>query len=103
MLTLSLSVASVNPLTKSSPTSFQSVITAMADADASAREKKEKEAKEKGIDEEPNQTLEQQETMKISGTNARHMVMQKLMRQSQVNMITVTLFNFISSFTVSIA
>jgi len=75
----------------------------MADADASAREKKEKEAKEKGIDEEPNQTLEQQETMKISGTNARHMVMQKLMRQSQVNMITVTLFNFISSFTVSIA
>ena len=30
------------------------------------------------------QTLEQQESMKISGTNARHMVMQKLMRKSEV-------------------
>ena len=40
--------------------------------------------KKAAMEEEPNQTLEQQETMKISGSNARHMVMQKLMRQSQV-------------------
>lgn len=56
------------------------------EADAKEREKKEreKEEAEKTADEETNQTLEQQETMKISGSNARHMVMQKLMRQSQV-------------------
>ncbi len=42
------------------------------------------EAQQKLIDEEPSQTLAQQENMKISGTNARHMVMQKLMRKSEV-------------------
>lgn len=48
------------------------------------KEEKEKEDKKKKADEDQSQTLEQQESMKISGTNARHMVMQKLMRKSEV-------------------
>ncbi|XP_064603258.1 poly(U)-binding-splicing factor PUF60-like isoform X2 [Liolophura sinensis] len=40
------------------------------------------EAQQKLVDEDPAQSLDQQENMKISGTNARHMVMQKLMRKS---------------------
>lgn len=43
------------------------------------------EAQQKLVDEDPTQTLDQQENMKISGTNARHMVMQKLMRKSEVS------------------
>lgn len=42
------------------------------------------EAQQKLVDEDPAQSLDQQENMKISGTNARHMVMQKLMRKSDV-------------------
>ena len=39
------------------------------------------------VEEKPNeddqlQSIEQQETMKIKGTNQRHMIMQKLMRKS---------------------
>ena len=41
------------------------------------------EAQKKLVDEEQAQTLAAQENMKISGSNARHMVMQKLMRDSQ--------------------
>ena len=51
------------------------------------KEDKEKEDKKKKADEDQSQTLEQQESMKISGTNARHMVMQKLMRKSEVILI----------------
>ena len=42
------------------------------------------EAQKKLVAEDPAQTLDQQENMKISGSNARHMVMQKLMRKSVV-------------------
>ena len=42
------------------------------------------EAQKKLVEEDPAQTLDQQENMKISGSNARHMVMQKLMRRSEV-------------------
>lgn len=42
------------------------------------------EAQKKLVEEEPTQTLDAQENMKISGSNARHMVMQKLMRPSEV-------------------
>lgn len=42
------------------------------------------EAQKKLVAEDPAQTLDQQENMKISGSNARHMVMQKLMRKSEV-------------------
>ena len=53
-------------------------------AEKDKKEKKEKEDREKKLEEDLPQTLEQQETMKISGSNARHMVMQKLMRQQGV-------------------
>jgi len=41
----------------------------------------ENETQKKPVEDQP-QTLDQQENMKISGSNARHMVMQKLMRKS---------------------
>lgn len=46
--------------------------------------KKEEEEKMKKAEEDSSQTLDQQENMAISGTNARHMVMQKLMRKTEV-------------------
>ena len=42
-------------------------------------------AQKKLIDEDQAQTLAAQENMKISGSNARHMVMQKLMRENEQN------------------
>ena len=54
-------------------------------AEKDKKDKKEKEDREKKLEEDLPQTLEQQETMKISGSNARHMVMQKLMRQQAVS------------------
>ena len=46
--------------------------------------KEEEKKKSKPSEEDAAQTLDQQENMAISGTNARHMVMQKLMRNSEV-------------------
>ena len=43
------------------------------------------EAQQKLVEEDAPQTLEQQESMKISGSNARHMVMQRLMRKTEVS------------------
>ena len=86
-------VSAMMPPTKSSSassSSLQAAISSVVDKDITAekkreeREKEKKELEKKNAEEEGNQTLEQQETMKISGSNARHMVMQKLMRQSQV-------------------
>ena len=42
------------------------------------------EEEERKVEEELPQSLDQQENMKISGSNARHMVMQKLMRKAEV-------------------
>ena len=42
------------------------------------------EAQKRLVEEDPGQTLAQQENMQISGSQARHMVMQKLMRKSEV-------------------
>lgn len=49
----------------------------------------EKEVDEKTGQEELPQTLEQQESMKISGSSARHMVMQKLMRKSECRVMVL--------------
>ncbi|XP_056004472.1 poly(U)-binding-splicing factor PUF60-like isoform X2 [Ostrea edulis] len=51
--------------------------------------KKEEEEKKKKAEEESTQTLDQQENMKISGTNARHMVMQKLMRKTECKVMVL--------------
>ncbi|XP_052227419.1 poly(U)-binding-splicing factor PUF60-like isoform X2 [Dreissena polymorpha] len=78
------------PLAGNPAMSMHAAITALVESEKrqhqlekTAQEKKEEEKKAAQADDEGNQTLEQQETMKISGSNARHMVMQKLMRQSQ--------------------
>ncbi|ELU09834.1 hypothetical protein CAPTEDRAFT_172934 [Capitella teleta] len=47
------------------------------------------ERQRKLVEEDQTQTLDQQENMKISGTNARHMVMQKLMRKASENRVMV--------------
>ena len=47
------------------------------------------EAQQKPTEEDAAQTLDQQENMKISGSNARHMVMQKLMRKSEVSIFSI--------------
>ena len=57
----------------------------------------EKEVDEKTGQEELPQTLEQQESMKISGSSARHMVMQKLMRKSEVCKIVMSFCVFFLS------
>lgn len=84
-------VSAMMPPTKPNQGShLQAAISAVVDESVSLekkraleKEREKKEAEKKNADDEVNQTLEQQETMKISGSNARHMVMQKLMRQSQ--------------------
>lgn len=47
------------------------------------------ETQKKLVEEDQAQTLDQQENMKISGSNARHMVMQKLMRKQSENRVMV--------------
>lgn len=78
------------PVSSASRDNLKAAISAAVNANVAAekksekeKSKKEKEEREKKLEEELPQTLEQQETMKISGSNARHMVMQKLMRQQQ--------------------
>jgi len=47
------------------------------------------EAQKKLVDEEAVQSIEAQENMKITGSNARHMVMQKLMRNKRHNVMVL--------------
>ncbi|XP_021355513.1 poly(U)-binding-splicing factor PUF60-like isoform X1 [Mizuhopecten yessoensis] len=54
-----------------------------------AQPPKEEEKKKKPTEEDVAQTLDQQENMKISGSNARHMVMQKLMRKSDFRVMAL--------------
>ena len=81
------------PVSSASRENLKAAISAAVSASVAAdkksekeKSKKEKEEREKKLEEELPQTLEQQETMKISGSNARHMVMQKLMRQQEVGL-----------------
>lgn len=78
-------VADVKPLasmpaTVATPTS-QAAESALSDAQKQKLEELEKKLAE---EQEP-QTLQQQENMMIKGTNARHILMQKLMRRSEVS------------------
>ena len=95
---LNISVSSMMPPVSShSRDSLKSAISAAVNANMAAdrkaekdkKDKKEKEERDMKLEEELPQTLEQQETMKISGSNARHMVMQKLMRQQGVSFIKI--------------
>ncbi|XP_052771984.1 poly(U)-binding-splicing factor PUF60-like isoform X1 [Mya arenaria] len=80
-----LSVVATPQVVASDPNAhMQAAISALVQEEKRQLQVKEKEELQKKVaEDEVNQTLEQQETMKISGSNARHMVMQKLMRQSQ--------------------
>lgn len=80
-------VADVKPLismpaTVATPTS-QAAESAVSDAQKQKLEELEKQIAE---EQEP-QTLQQQENMMIKGTNARHILMQKLMRRTEVSSV----------------
>lgn len=51
------------------------------------------EAQRRFVEEDPGQTLAQQENMQISGSQARHMVMQKLMRKTEVKCVITSNIN----------
>lgn len=68
------------PVTVAIPT-LQAADTAVSDAQKQKLEELEKQIAE---EQEP-QTLQQQENMMIKGTNARHILMQKLMRRTEVS------------------
>lgn len=79
-------VADVKPFTSVPATvaipSSQTAESAVSDAQKQKLEELEKKLAE---EQEP-QTLQQQENMMIKGTNARHILMQKLMRRTEVSL-----------------
>lgn len=72
-------VGLVNPVLASPP-----VISAAVAAAQEAKEKKDKEEEEAALDGTGQEMLSEQEHMSISGSSARHMVMQKLLRKQEV-------------------
>lgn len=74
MSSMTMSMSDLMPMV--SVTTSTSSTTSQAPGDLT-------EAQKKLVEDDPAQTLDQQENMKISGSNARHMVMQKLMRRSE--------------------
>uniref|UniRef100_A0AAY4AGA1 RRM domain-containing protein n=1 Tax=Denticeps clupeoides TaxID=299321 RepID=A0AAY4AGA1_9TELE len=77
-------VGLVNPVLASPPVITASVAAAAAAAVAAAQEaKKEKEEEEALLDGTGQEMLSEQEHMSISGSSARHMVMQKLLRKQE--------------------
>lgn len=71
----------MNPVLASPP-----VISAAVAAAQEAKEKKEKEEEEAALDGTGQEMLSEQEHMSISGSSARHMVMQKLLRKQEVGL-----------------
>lgn len=74
-------VGLVNPVLASPP-----VISAAVAAAQEAKEKKDKEEEEAALDGTGQEMLSEQEHMSISGSSARHMVMQKLLRKQEVRL-----------------
>lgn len=75
------------PLALSSPAPAPPAVVATPEAAANEAQKQKLEELEKKLAEEQEpQTLSQQENMVIKGTNARHILMQKLMRRTEVNL-----------------
>ncbi|XP_046559465.1 poly(U)-binding-splicing factor PUF60-like [Haliotis rubra] len=68
--------------------SVASALSAMA-PDGKDTKNGKKDGKQNKLDDESSQSLAQQENMKISGSNARHMVMQKLMRAPQARVMVL--------------
>lgn len=74
-------VGLVNPVLASPP-----VISAAVAAAQEAKEKLDKEEEEAALDGTGQEMLSEQEHMSISGSSARHMVMQKLLRKQEVRL-----------------
>jgi len=82
----------IPPPTLINPTQLSSPVIPTVTADAQKRAdqlKKQEELQKKLLDETETQTLQQQENMSIKGQSARHLVMQKLMRKTEVNVFIV--------------
>lgn len=65
------------------------MISAAVAAAQEAKEKKDKEEEEAALDGTGQEMLSEQEHMSISGSSARHMVMQKLLRKQEVSIIAL--------------
>lgn len=79
----------INPTQLSVPVAPAMTIDAQKRAD---QQKKQEELQKKLLEETEPQTLQQQENMSIKGQSARHLVMQKLMRKMEVNVLIVLLY-----------
>lgn len=77
-------VGLVNPVLASPPVLSSQVLAAAAAAGQLQEKKEEKEKEEALQDGTGQEMLSDQEHMSISGSSARHMVMQKLLRKSEV-------------------
>lgn len=78
----------IPPPTLVNPTQLAAPVIPTVTADAQKRadqQKKQEELQKKLLEETEPQTLQQQENMSIKGQSARHLVMQKLMRKTEVN------------------
>lgn len=78
----------IPPPTLINPTHLAAPIVPTVTVDAQKRadqQKKQEELQKKLLEETETQTLQQQENMSIKGQSARHLVMQKLMRKTEVN------------------
>lgn len=76
-------VGLVNPVLSSPP----SLSAAVAAAQEAKKEKEKKEEEESAQDGTGQEMLSEQEHMSISGSSARHMVMQKLLRKQEVSYV----------------
>lgn len=81
-------VADVKPLASMPATVATPTSQAAESAVSDAQKQKLEELEKKLAEEQEPQTLQQQENMMIKGTNARHILMQKLMRRTEVSPIS---------------
>ncbi|XP_044740646.1 poly(U)-binding-splicing factor half pint isoform X2 [Chrysoperla carnea] len=75
------------PVTVTNPTTTTVNQDALKRAHEQAQQKQQEELQKKLLEETEPQTLQQQENMSIKGQNARHLVMQKLMRKMESRVI----------------
>lgn len=95
IVTPASTVADVKPPTSVPATVATSTAQTAESAANDAQKQKLEELEKKLAEEQEPQTLQQQENMMIKGTNARHILMQKLMRRTEVISFFYFLFYFI--------
>lgn len=82
-------VADLKPPTSVPATVATSIVQTAESAANDAQKQKLEELEKKLAEEQEPQTLQQQENMMIKGTNARHILMQKLMRRTESSVIVL--------------